>query len=155
MGTLTETEIFECLSINLRLASETCIRLANSPLKGSLYKQLRDYLSLIEGSSRQAAAWRADSRWYDIANHAAQAHKLSGDWLRKYALNQDYLKKMLLKLAEFLAFSYVLSQSLKSKKTGILGPILPEGMDKSSLKQKNAQMRISNGGIIIPNCVSI
>jgi hypothetical protein len=59
-------------------------------------------------------------------------------------------------LAQFLAFGYDLAENIKNEKTGTSGPILPDYMGKKSVKSQNEiAMRISHGGIIIPDGVSI
>lgn len=156
MGNLTEQEIFDCLMTNFRLASENCIRLAELPFKGPSYSRLRDELLLIEGAARQAMYWRADTRWSAIADRCSQAHRLSGDWLRLYRNQPKFLYMLFAKLAQFLAFGYALAEKLKNEKTGVSGAILPEYMDKKTVKSQNdIVMRISHGGIIMPNGVSV
>ena len=156
MSDLTENEIFDCLMSNFKMASENCIRLASTPRKGPAYSQLRDQLFLIEGAARQAMYWRSDTRWLAIANRCSQAHRLSGDWLRLYRNEPRFLYELFTKLAQFLAFGYDLAENIKNEKTGTSGPILPDYMGKKSVKSQNEiAMRISHGGIIIPDGVSI
>jgi len=158
MSDLTEKEIFDCLSENFRLAAENCLKIATSPKRGKIYRELIDQLSLIEGASRQACHWRGDTRWLDIADKAAYAQKFSGDWLRRYNSEKSiwFLKKLFVQLGLLMNFGFKLSLDLKDKKTGILGPILPENMKSSLIKgDRNICMRISNGGIIIPDGVMV
>src|SRR6266567_3440125 len=82
MGDLSETEIFDCLASNFRLAAEHCEDLARLPAKGPTYVKFRNELKLIEGAARQAAHWRCDARFLSIGIACAKAHELAGEWLR-------------------------------------------------------------------------
>ena len=156
MSDLTEVEIFDCLATHFRLAAENCKKLALLPRKGANYKNLRDQLHIIEGAARQACYWREDTRWLAVGQRAAQAHRLSGDWLRKYKASPNVLRKLFLSLEEFMNFGYRLSFDLKDKRTGISGAILPANMQRNIIKSEDGpSMRISSGGIIIPNGVSV
>ena len=151
MSHLTEIEIFDCLSTNFKLAANNCIKLAVDPLKGRPYRELRSQLQLIEGACRQTANWRGDTRWLQIGMRCAQALELSKNWIIKYRFDTAFLHKLFTKLSEFLAFGYKLSEDLRTKKTSTMGPVLPSYMNKTnSMPSNSTKMRISSGGIIIP-----
>src|ERR1700687_4447619 len=116
MGRLTETEIFDCLKTNLRLAAQSCDKLAVSPRKGPTYVKLRDELRLVEGACGQAAFWRGgDARWLKIGLFMAEAHKRAGGWLRgekqpagpSIKLAPAEMHPLFKKLAENLRAAYV------------------------------------------------
>lgn len=157
MVNLAENEIFDCLMSNLRSASENCIRLSNHPSNGKRYSDLQKELVLIEGCYRQLSVKRMDTRYLDVCHQAGKASLLVGGWIRKYRyINDKFLKELFVKLAEFLAFAYSFSKKIKDERTGLFGAVLPEGMTSNTIKSRNeVAMRISHGGIIIPNGCSV
>jgi|SRR5580698_3920837 hypothetical protein len=157
MVQLLEHEVFDCLMSNLRMASENCIRLAKNPSNGKMYTDLQSQLSLIEGASRQVSVRRLDVRWVNMCHQIGAARPLVGGWIRKYRYKNDkFLQELFTKLGEFLAFAYAFSNKIKDEKTGVFGAVLPEGMSERTIKSKNdVAMRISHGGIIIPDGCSI
>ena len=143
MASHTEVEIFDCLKTNLRLAAQSCDKLAVSPRKGPIYAKLRDELRLVEGACRQAAFWRGgDARWLKIGMFMAEAHKRAGGWLRgipydvqtpeggtvvrhkPIAMGEKH--PLFVKLAENLRFCRELAVKLRDKATGVIGAVLPE-----------------------------
>jgi hypothetical protein len=82
MSDLTEAEIFDCMAENLRLALESCRALAKSPKKGQHYWEFRERMRLVEGSCRQASAWRENTGWLDLGNKIHEALRRAGEWLR-------------------------------------------------------------------------
>lgn len=157
MGNLTETEIFDCLMSNFRMAGENCMKLATCREKGKSLTELRKQLKLIEGSLTQLSRFRLDARWLPIGIQVGKAIDLSSTWIRKYRYKNDkFLYELFMGLGEFMAFGYSFTQDLKSQKTGTSGPILPGHMALRDTKPINSPaMRISHGGIIIPNGASI
>ena len=134
MSDLTETEIFECLSHNLRLAAEDCELLATTPKRGWIYDRFRKELKLVEGACRQAAAWRGDTRWLPLGMKMEECHQIVGEWLRgvkdetgvRRPIPEGAKHPMFLKLAELLRAAHGEVEKLRTKKTGVVGPILPE-----------------------------
>lgn len=134
MGNLTETEIFDCLSDNFRLAAEDCDKLARLPRKGPTYSDLRTRLELLEGACRQAAAWREDARWLRIGLFMAETHKRAGGWLRgikagpgpRVKIAPGHMHPLFVKLAENLRAMQARADELRTKATGKVGAILPE-----------------------------
>lgn len=156
MGALTEIEIFDCLSENFRIAAQCCDDLAVSPVTGPTYHKLRQALGLIEGACRQAAAWRDDSRWYPLGLQMAEAHKRAGDWLRgakdektgmPIKLAASHRHRCFTLLGANLRAGERLAKDLKTKATGIVGPILPEAY---RIMKPSRGLRVTPGGIILP-----
>ena len=133
MGRLTETEIFDCLASNFRLAAEDADKLAHVPLKGEVYDQFRRRLQLIEGACRQASQWREDTRWLPIGLMIAEVHKRAGDWLRgmkmpdgtRVKIGDGKLHPLFEKLAENLRALQTAAEKVRDAKTGSMGMILP------------------------------
>jgi hypothetical protein len=133
MGELTETEIFDCLSVNFRLAAEDCEKLAVSPRKGPTYAALRDKLELLEGACRQAAMWRQDTRWLQVGLLMEEAHKRSLEWLRgvqvaggpRVKIAPGHMHPLFKKLAENLRAAHAKADEMRTKATGRVGMILP------------------------------
>ena len=134
MGAITEQEIFSCMSENLRTAIDACELLAVTPLKGPVYDRLRKALKLVEGSCRQASAWREDTRWLPIGLMMEDCHKRAGEWLRgvrqedgtRRPIPHGEKHPLFVKLAENLRILLSISDDLRVKKTGIRGMILPQ-----------------------------
>jgi hypothetical protein len=83
MSTTTESEIFACMSDNLKIAAEKCRYLAFHNRRGWHYNEFRQSLKLIEGCCRQIFYWRNyDSRWLVLGKLCNFAHHKAGDWLR-------------------------------------------------------------------------
>ena len=132
---LTETEVIDCLKSNLRLAAQSCDKLAVSPRKGPTYRQLRDQLRLVEGACRQVAYFRGgDARWLRVGLFMAEVHKRAGDWLRgpkrpdgtRAKLAPGHMHPLFLKLADNLRAAYGKAEELQTKATNRIGPILPK-----------------------------
>ena len=131
---LTEHEIFLRLSESLRTAADCAEKLAVAPHEGSVYRQLREHLALIEGASRQAAMWRGDSRWLPIGFAAHKCHEMAGGWLRGSKTPQGKRIPMAVgqkhvafsALAEMLKRFYAIAEKYRTDKVGITGLILPE-----------------------------
>lgn len=134
MGALTETEIFDCMVTNLRLAIEDSRRLAASSLRGAIYDRFRKELKLIEGCCRQASAWRSDTRWLPLGLMIEQVHAKAGSWLRGVKLpdgtlitfRSGELNPLFTKLAEKLEEMLQGVIMLRDKATGRSGVILPD-----------------------------
>jgi hypothetical protein len=162
MSDLTETEIIDCLTSNLRLAAQLCVDLAKVPAKGPNYRKFRDAIKLVEGSSRQMSAWREDTRWLPIGLQMAEVHKRAGNWLRgaklpsgeKLTFREGELQPMFLKLGmNLLDILEGIVPRLLHKKTGKLGMILPympsQGRNVSHVSMSGGE-KVTKGGIIIP-----
>lgn len=147
MSDLSELEIFSRLEESFREAAEHCEALAvqTNRVKGQRYVKLREHLRLIEGGARQAAAWREDSRWYQIGTFAAECHKKCGDWLRFKTRGPVFLK-----CAENMRMMERAAQEMKTRATGMRGAILPE---TPKYEPENRSVHISKGGILIPQGV--
>ncbi len=163
MGKLTESEIFDCLSTNFRLAAEDCEKLAVSPRKGPTYVDLRDKLELLEGACRQASVWRQDTRWLAIGMAMAEAHKRAGEWLRgikikgvpgRVKVAPGHMHPLFLKLAENLRLGHRKAEELRTKRTGRVGMILPE-MGRAPLRDTTPIGWRRPSGLIIPAGASV
>ncbi len=143
MGALTEREIFACLIENWRLAAEDCDRLARGE-RGSVYRRLKTELALIEGSMRQAAVWREDTRWLEIMKIPAKAHQSAGLWLRERHAAGKFAK-----LAEILRFGQKATEELRTKRTERLGLILPTPMPGPHRETRPVQV-VTTSGLILP-----
>lgn len=135
MAALTEAEIFDMMTENLKKAAESCDTLAVSPYNGPTYRALRSQLELVEGACRQAAAWRDDTRWLPIGLMMAECHKMSGSWLRgkkdtltnrRTPLAPTEKHVRFVKLAEKLREIRVIAEKYRTDKTGHMGLIMPD-----------------------------
>jgi hypothetical protein len=160
MARLTEIEIFDCLKTNLRLAAQSCDKLAVSPRKGPTYVKLRDELRLVEGACRQAAFWRGgDARWLKIGLFMAEAHKRAGGWLRgekqpegpNLKLSASELHPLFVKLAGNLRAAYVKAEEFRTKKTNRIGPILPIPGTPPHRDTRPSGYNRSAGGVLMPS----
>ncbi len=158
MGSLTETEIFDCLSTNFRLAAEDCEKLARLPRKGPTYSNLRDKLELLEGACRQASVWRQDTRWLQIGMAMAEAHKRAGEWLRgikiagrpgRIKIADGHMHPLFLKLAENLRLGQKKAEELRDKRTNRVGMILPE-LGRAPLRDTTPVGWRRSSGLIVP-----
>lgn len=164
MGTLTESEIFDCLATNFRLAAEDCDKLAVRPRKGPTYHSLRDKLELIEGACRQAAYFREDARWLDIGRYMAKAHELAGEWLRgikvgpgrpRIKVAAGHMHPLFLKLGENLRAAQVKAEDFRTKATGKMGTILPKALPGPARDTVPVGWRHSAGGLIVPGSAAV
>lgn len=169
MSELTECEIFDCLTANLKLAIEHAEHLATRPKKGAIYDSLRKELALVEGACRQAAYWRSDTRWLRMGLQMAEAHKRAGDWLRgvkmpdghRVRIPEGVRHPLFLKLADNLRALHKRAGQFKTAKTGRIGTILPD-MLAAPIRTSGRPSRVilpdgmamSQGGIIVPNSVA-
>jgi hypothetical protein len=160
MGQLTEVEILDCLKTNLRLAAQSCDRLAVSPKKGPSYSGLRDQLRLVEGACRQLAFWRnGDARWLRIGMFMAEVHRRAGEWLRgikqpdgtRMKVADGHMHPLFVKLAENLRAAYVKADELATKRTNRIGPILPQPGPAPHRETRPVGYNRSPGGIILPS----
>jgi len=161
MSDLTEVEIFDCLTSNLKLAATLCVDLAKYPAKGHNYKKFREALKLVEGSCRQASAWREDTRWLTIGLMMAESHKRAGNWLRgakkpdgtKVIIPEGQLQPMFIKLGmNLLDILEKTVPALQHKRTNRRGMILPE---TPTAPRNVSRVSMSKGGIIIPDGVTV
>ena len=171
MGALTETEIFDCMATNLRLAIGHARDLATSPRKGPSYIALRQELKLVEGCCRQASAWREDTRWLDVGLMMEEAHKRAGGWLRGLKVKDEatgrtvtipiapgHKHPLFTKLADNLEGLLKVINDLKNKPTGRVGMILPP-VQPAPMRTQGRQIgwipNRSPGGLIIPDGVKV
>jgi hypothetical protein len=132
MGALTEAEIFDCLTSNLRTAADLAERLAREPKKGPNYLAFRAALRLVEGACKQASVWRQDTRWIAVGDKMAECHRRGGDWLRgvkmasggRRLLRQGELHPVFVGLASLLRAYAKDVENLRNRKTGRSGMIL-------------------------------
>lgn len=163
MGRLTESEIFDCLSTNFRLAAEHCDDLAILPAKGPTYKKLREELRLIEGACRQASAFREDARFLSIGMQCGHVHKVAGDWLRgmkmpdgsRRMIRPGELHPLFLKLAEVMCAGHRKAEEVRHKATGRVGMILPKVQRAPHRDTRPVGYRATPGGIIVPDGVRL
>jgi hypothetical protein len=161
MGDLTEAEIFDCLSDNLKSAADSCEYLARSPKKGTRYIQLRKELKLIEGACRQAGHWRVDARWLQIGLYMEEAHRRAGDWLRgvkmpdgsRRPIVPGQLHPLFVKLAENLRAAHRVAEEYKTKRTNRVGAILPKPLAPPLRDTRPAGWNKTPSGILIPDSV--
>ena len=134
MSDLTEPDVILQMKHSLREAGQAALDLSVTSRKGPAYHKLREHLLLVEGCCRQLSVMREDTRWLNIGMAMHKAHELSGGWLRGFkhpitgkriavAFGQKNI--LFIKLAENLAFLHTGAEEMLTKRTGILGPILP------------------------------
>lgn len=149
---LTESEIFDCLAENLRLAAEDCRVLAWHPRRGFVYARFCQELQLVEGACRQAYYWRDwDSRWLTLGLKMNEAHQRAGNWLRDYTskAGRKVAHPMFQKLAEVLEAAYRQCERVRTMRTNHFGPIMPAEMSGPHRDTRPVQV-MTPGGIILP-----
>ena len=152
MRSLSEVEIFSCLSENFRLAAEDCEKLAWLPKRGPTYKRLMDELKLCEGACRQVAQFRGDARWLQMGLQLHEAHRRAGTWLRMYVAkdSRKVAHPLFLKLAECLRWGRANADKMRHAATGRLGLILPKPLPGPHRDARPVQV-MTPGGIILPD----
>ena len=162
MGALTEVEIFDCLTTNLKLAAELCDDLARIPLRGATYRKYCATLKLIEGACKQASTWREDTRWLPIGRMMAECHQRAGDWLRGFKMPdgtrvkiaEGTLHPCFEKLASTLRGLILVVEKTRHERTNRSGMILPETARAPHRDTRPVGFRrpdhVSPGGIILP-----
>jgi hypothetical protein len=159
MGDLSEIEVLDCLKTNLRLAAQSCDKLAVSPRKGPAYVALRDQLRLTEGACRQVAYFRGgDTRWLKIGMFMAECHKRAGNWLRgtkqpngaRVKVAPGQIHPLFTKLALNLRAAYAKAEELRTKRTNSIGPIMPVMGPAPHRDTRPAGWSRSPGGLIGP-----
>lgn len=126
MSDLTENEVFDALTGNLRDAAANCDLLARLPAKGPTYRKLRTNLGLIEGACRQMGFFRLDMRYQALGLKAAECHKRAGDWLRQDRADVTALFTQLADVMRKLANDV---DRLRHGRTGRRGPILVKPLE--------------------------
>jgi hypothetical protein len=122
MTETTETELFDCLIGNLKSARADVALMADpSILRGPLYFRVKEALKLVEGSARQIAHWREDSRWLKIGLAAEVAHQMVRQWVERREGPKAYTF-MAIQMQRWLN----LVEVIRHAKTGKLGLILPD-----------------------------
>lgn len=164
MGALTEVEIFDRMEVGFKRAAELADKLARLPLKGLNYDALRKELRAIEGCCKQANTWREDTRWLVFMQLCSSCHQKAGDWLRgikmpdgsRVRMNEGTLHPAFVMLAENLRAMHKAAEAIRTKATGRVGMILPEPQRAPLRDTRPVGFRkVSNGGIIIPDSVSL
>lgn len=167
MGALTETEIFDQMKTSFRLAIELCEDLARLPLKGPTYDKFRKQLRLIEGCCKQANTWREDTRWLAFIQLMSECHRRAGDWLRgikqadgtRLRIAPGTLHPAFEMLADNLRALFLVTERIRTEKTGRSGMILPEVMAGPHRDTRpvgfRAPLVITPGGILIPDGASL
>lgn len=129
MSALTQQEILTKHTQCLKEARDACLSLARNAdpeyifPRGRLYGNLKRALQQLEGTCRQMAAYRNDTRWtklgfvYARAMRVAQAKYVSQRWIA--------FKEM----AEIFTQGLTRMNDLANKKTGRTGIILPKSYD--------------------------
>lgn len=161
MSDLTEIEILDCMRQNLCMAAEDCTKLATSPYRGFIYDRFRQELKMVEGCCRQIAYWRdGDARWLPVGLQMAEAHQRAGNWLRTGRRDQTTTQAarkeshpLFQKLAENLLALLKIADGLATKRTGVIGSILPAPLPGPHRSHRPVQVKglsVSKGGIILP-----
>jgi len=162
MSVLTEIEIFDRMVASFKQAAEDCDVLAKRPISSPAYLSLRDELRLIEGTFQQAAFWREDERWLDIARQIPVAHRLAGEWLRGIEVESDIpgaivrqpipagqLHPMFVKLAEFLRWCAAKAEEMRHAKTGVMGANL-RPIPRGERNVSHSGWAATDSGLIVP-----
>lgn len=162
MGDLTETEIFDCIRSNARLAAEHCDDLARQPREGETYDRLRTELKLIEGACRQASAWRGDTRWLPLGLAMEEAHCRAGDWLRgckvmgqRIRLAERHNFECFTALAKNLRTVAASMEKLQHARTNRRGMILPDQKPAPFRDTRPVGFTRSLGGVLIPGSAAV
>ena len=166
MSDLTEVDIFSCMVENLRSGISHCADLATQPRKGENYRALRAELKLIEGSCRQAAAFRDNSNWLDIGMKVEGCHRLAQKWLsgvknpvtgERRFFSEKYKFDAFTALGDQLKALHAKALDMKTRAHGTLGMITPEVREAPHRQTKDAYavklpdgMMQRNSGLIIP-----
>lgn len=158
MGALTETEIFDCMRENFRIAIRECEELMRRPVGGKHYDTFRKALRLIEGCCKQANCWREDTRWLPLGKHMADIHQKAGDFLRgikgddgiRRPLPLGQLHPAFQMLTGILTAAMKLSEQIRTQATGRIGMILPDMLPAPHRDTRPAGWNRSTGGILIP-----
>lgn len=159
MGRLTEREIFSKMAEGFALCAGYADKIAILPQTGPIYDKLRRELKLVEGTCRQAAYWRQDTRWLRIGMMMEEAHKRAGSWLRgiKKEVNGElvivhYPRELFTKLADQLRGCEKIAIELRDKRPPKLGLILPETPSLGKLPHRDTRP-VSTSGLILPPTV--
>lgn len=164
MGDLSETEIFDCLATNFRLAAEHAEDLAKLPAKGPTYIKFRHELKMIEGAARQAAHWRQDARFLSIGIACAKAHATAGEWLRGIRMPDGSRRKLargevhpsFMTLAAFLRKCHFKADGVKGRRTGrSAGPYLPPVLPGPHRDTRPAGWNTTPSGLIVPEHATV
>ncbi len=146
MSALTEVEIFDCLTSNLRDGAANCELLAKLPSKGPTYRKLRTNLQLIEGACRQMGFFRDDMRYQVLGLQTAHCLKRAGDWLRSHGAPELFVK-----LAATLRKLEADIDKIRHGRTGRSGPILAPVRPGPHRDTRPVYVRPS--GLIVPATV--
>lgn len=160
MSDLSEVEVIDRMRTSLREAIQASADLATMSRKGPTYNRLREHLALVEGSCRQLAVFRQDTRWYTFGMMMAECHKRAGDWLRgwkdpktgrRHHWRPGEKNKLFLILEANLKAIYQMAEAVRTQKTGTVGMILPaEPTEHRRVGAPVNGYSVTPGGIIIP-----
>lgn len=162
MGALTEIEIFDCMTSNLKLAADLSDQLAKCPARGDQYNRFRKALRLVEGTFKQAAVWREDSRWLPWSMTIEKAHQLAGGWLRGIpqegggyiVIAESQRHPCFEMLANNLRAMLKQVDALRHKKTGRRGTILPTPLRAPHRDTVPVGWRNTESGLILPSAAA-
>ena len=139
MAELTEKEILECLNDNLKIAVETCQKLADGE-RGPIYPQFHSAVKLVDGACRQMSGFREDTRWSAFALYL---HEVP-DRVRKWLVDdkKTYTAELNM-LADIFRWAQMRAKELETKRTGKRGIILPT--------PRAAETRTQGRSILVPS----
>lgn len=130
MSGLTEQEVLSKHKQSLSEARDSCLWLAKNQdpeyiaPRGRHYKNLKTALKELEGTCRQISMFRSDARWtklgmvYAKAMLVAHKHFLAQRWSAFKQLSDLFIRGL------------VEMEELSTRKTGTVGPILPQNPSK-------------------------
>lgn len=145
MARLTEIEVIDCLKDNLRKLVQHCKDLAEKPAQGPTYKQVIETVRLVEGASRQMAAFRSDARWTKFGYEMARFHDRLGDCVRS-----RYSREIFRRMSTMVADAYAQAMVLYTAKTGRRGPILPKVLPGPHRETRPVGYTKTDGGLLMP-----
>jgi hypothetical protein len=145
MNTVTQQELLAKHKECLKQGKEVCIQLAKNAdpaylfPRGHLYGQLRRALTQLEGTCRQLAANRDDTRWTKLGFVYARGLRMAQVKFN----NQEWL--FFRKFQELFEQGLVHMNDLATRKTGKSGIILPQRYDWLVLPDhKTPQQRLAD-----------
>lgn len=154
MSDLTENDIFSCLIEHFREAEALCHKMAKTALRGRAYKRLIEVCKLIEGACRQAGHFRENHGWMVLGNEVHKLQIMMGGWIRAHYPREQAKKLFTLAAAKMARFAE-LAKIKKDKRHGRTGLILPTP-GEGPARQRSVQVpRMTPGGIIIPDGVTL
>lgn len=151
----SERELLEELKDSLRSAAEDCDQIAIHPFRGFVYDAMRKKLKKIEMLCFQVGRYRdGDCRWFPVGTMMEQVHKRAGNWLRtmQSADSRNQAVPLFRKLADNLRSLHAQIINLETKRTGVMGSIIPAINRSGNHRDSNSVgWRRSKGGVILPS----